>query len=108
MPYRRPFVGCANHLYILLKLYPDKDWDWDEVSCNPNITWENVRDNPNQNWSWYKVSYNKFCRVNAQKVISRFWRRRARVKARIDVLSSTYELDELLRSEIQYASLVTY
>ena len=27
-----------NHLYILLKLFPDADWDYIWLSMNPNIT----------------------------------------------------------------------
>jgi len=37
-----------NHLYILLQLYPDKDWNWYGLSGNPNITWEIICSNPDK------------------------------------------------------------
>jgi len=45
-----------NHLYILLQLYPDKSWDWYELSWNPNITWEMVCSNPDKPWNWCYLS----------------------------------------------------
>ena len=43
----------------LLKKYPDKDWNMDAVSSNPNISLDFIRDNPNIKWSWFNgVSYN--------------------------------------------------
>ena len=37
-------------LYFLLK-YPNKNWSWDSVSYNSNITWEIVQKYPNLPWS---------------------------------------------------------
>ena len=37
---------------------PDKSWDWDEISGNPNISWKIVKDNPDKPWNWYHLSYN--------------------------------------------------
>jgi len=31
---------------------PDKDWNWNGISLNPNITWEIIQNNPDKNWSW--------------------------------------------------------
>ena len=47
-----------NSLIKLLELYPDKPWDWFELSKNPNITWELVQAHPDKPWSWYGLSYN--------------------------------------------------
>jgi len=33
----------SNHLLTLIKMYPKKEWSWDSISSNPNITWEFVR-----------------------------------------------------------------
>lgn len=39
---------------------PDKPWDWNYLSENPNITWEIVRDNPDKPWNYTDLSKNKF------------------------------------------------
>ena len=33
----------TNHLQTLLLKYPDKPWDWSEISVNPNITMEFIK-----------------------------------------------------------------
>src|SRR4051812_17739713 len=30
----------SNHLTTLIKLFPDKPWEWRVISYNPNITWQ--------------------------------------------------------------------
>ncbi len=47
-----------NHLYILYQLYPDKKWDWYEISSNPNITWDIVCTSFNKIWNWSAISRN--------------------------------------------------
>jgi len=47
-----------NHLTLLLLLNPDKRWDWNGISENPNITWEIIKENPNKDWSWWYISRN--------------------------------------------------
>lgn len=48
----------VNHLTKLLELYPDKPWNWYDVSKNPNITWEYIMNNPDKLWNWYGISGN--------------------------------------------------
>src|SRR5438552_157711 len=48
----------SNHLLTLLKLFPDKDWDWGGISHNPNITWDVIQDNPDKEWDWNGISCN--------------------------------------------------
>ena len=74
----------SNHLWTLIKMFPDKKWDWFRISfnpnttwniivnnpqynwycpgisTNPNITWDIVVNNPQYNWSFSDLSYNKF------------------------------------------------
>ena len=74
----------CNHLATLLKLFPnkpwdwyglsanpnvtwaiveanlDKPWDWDWLSANPNVTWAIVKANPDKPWNWDELSGNKF------------------------------------------------
>lgn len=48
----------ANHLVTLLKLYPDKLWNWQRLSCNLNITWEFVQAHLDWLWDWKWLSKN--------------------------------------------------
>ncbi len=48
----------VNHLAELIQRNPDKSWDWDYVSRNPNITWEYIQSNPDMPWDWDNVSCN--------------------------------------------------
>jgi hypothetical protein len=37
---------------------PDKPWDWRELSRNKSITFQNVIDNPDKKWNWGGLSLN--------------------------------------------------
>src|SRR5271170_8162430 len=43
----------SNHLLTLLKLYPDKNWDWCDVMFNKHTTVEWVKDNIHRDVSNY-------------------------------------------------------
>ena len=45
-------------LQYLFEKYPNKPWDWDRVSSNPNITMEFIEKNLD-NISFQKLSHNK-------------------------------------------------
>jgi hypothetical protein len=47
-------------LIDLINLLPDKPWDWDGISCNPNITLEIIRDNSDMPWKWDDISWKDF------------------------------------------------
>ena len=42
----------------VIKNFPDEDWNWCGLSCNPNITWDIVQDNPAKPWDWIYLSGN--------------------------------------------------
>ena len=42
----------------MIQSNPDKEWDWEYISWNPNITWEIVQDNPDRDWNWFFLSGN--------------------------------------------------
>lgn len=62
IPYE--ILNSANTLQKLLELFPEKAWDWRDVSANPNITQEYIRahiqfpwqpdvcENPNVTWEF--------------------------------------------------------
>ena len=47
-----------NELIQLLEKFPDKEWNWDELSYNPNITIEIVEKYPDKEWNWTEISNN--------------------------------------------------
>jgi len=49
-----------NHLWNLVKKYPNKPWDCYFLSQNPNITWEIVSQNLDKKWNWEGLSRNYF------------------------------------------------
>ena len=56
----------------IIKANPDKPWDWIGISYNPNITMEFVEDNPDKPWDWSGISYNpnitmEFIKANPDK-----------------------------------------
>src|SRR5271165_6611308 len=48
LPFGR--IIFANHLTTLIKFLPNKEWDYNMLSKNPNITWKYVCDNPDKSW----------------------------------------------------------
>ena len=53
------FYDWDNLILIdLVKINPDKPWDWGELSMNPNITMQDVYDNPDKPWRWRLLSLN--------------------------------------------------
>ena len=35
-----------------------KDWNWDFISSNPNLTIQIILVNPDKKWNWYNISKN--------------------------------------------------
>ena len=47
-----------NPLLYLLEKYPNKPWDWQGISQNPNITMSIIEKYPNKPWDWQWISRN--------------------------------------------------
>ena len=47
-----------NPLIYLLEKYPTKDWDWDGLSWNSNVTIDFVDLHPDKSWDWFGLSLN--------------------------------------------------
>ena len=45
-----------NILQYLLEKYPDKKWDWWDISKNQNITIKIFEKFPNKPWDWEEMS----------------------------------------------------
>ena len=41
-----------NVLEYLLEKYPNKPWNWEEMSKNHNLTMELIEKYPNKLWNW--------------------------------------------------------
>jgi len=48
----------TGFLFRLVKTFPDINWDWEELSENPNITMEDIQENPDFPWNWRYISQN--------------------------------------------------
>ena len=47
-----------NELIKLLQTFPDKQWNWNCISCNPNITMDYIEKYPEKHWNWSSISFN--------------------------------------------------
>ena len=43
----------------LVKKYPKKSWNWDSLSCNPNISTTFISKYAENPWNWYYISLRK-------------------------------------------------
>ena len=41
-----------------IEKYPEKPWDWEYISLNPNITMEFIEKHPEKPWDWDRISRN--------------------------------------------------
>ena len=45
----------------IIKKYPTKDWDWEYISMNPNLTITMIENNLDKPWDWDNgISKNSF------------------------------------------------
>lgn len=47
----------SNTLQQLLEAYPDKEWNFEMLSYNPNVSMKNIADHPNKNWDFRILSH---------------------------------------------------
>jgi hypothetical protein len=41
-------AALSNHLWTLIRMFPDAAWDWDRVAENPNTTWSMIQTDANR------------------------------------------------------------
>ena len=52
-----------------IEKYPDKPWDWNSISYNPNITIEFIEKHSDKPWNWYYNIYkSKYYYRNYRKI----------------------------------------
>ena len=47
-----------SHLIYLLEQFPDKEWNYNGLSANPNIDLKYILNNPDKPWNWSWLSSN--------------------------------------------------
>ena len=64
--------NVMEKLIKLTEKYPDKNWDWNRISNNPNITIEVIEKYPDKPWDWNKIlevcSFEKDYEIELQKL----------------------------------------
>ena len=43
-------------LIKLIEKYPNKDWNWNSISMNPNLTMKIIEKYPDKPWDWCEIS----------------------------------------------------
>ena len=86
--------------------HPDKPWDWDRLSENPNITIKDILACPEGHWNWGMLSVNKFLhhpiiQSNAIKKLVTI-RIKYRERARLKTLKSSALYNDLISVIIGY------
>ena len=51
-------VFICKEMMEYVETHSDKPWDWNEISCNPNITMEYVETHLDKLWNWREISWN--------------------------------------------------
>jgi len=47
-----------NITFEIIKNNQDKPWEYKLLSCNPNITWDIIKENPNIPWDYFNLIFN--------------------------------------------------
>ena len=56
-----------NITYLINK-YPDKQWDWYQLSRNPNITIQDILSRPDKQWDWACLS--RYANITIKDVLN--------------------------------------
>jgi hypothetical protein len=44
----------------IIEKHPEKPWNWQNISYNPNLTMEMLENHDDKSWDWYWISLNSF------------------------------------------------
>jgi hypothetical protein len=56
--YEKAIAKWSERWFQFILNHPEKDWDWKELSANPNITLEIIEKYIDKPWNWYLLSRN--------------------------------------------------
>ena len=98
-PYKQWEYDCLssnpNITWDIVKANPDKPWNYQGLSLNPNITWDIVKANPNKDWDYCYLSQNKMSKYEFPKSIMK---RRAKERTSIikeELVSKSWHPDRV-------------
>jgi len=57
-------MRVSNDIELLIRAFPDKPWDWDELSKNPAITWEFIDEFIDKPWCFEYLSRHPDLTIN--------------------------------------------
>ena len=58
----------SNKWFQFILENPNKPWNWNSISQNPNITMDIIRENPDKPWDWEYISRNPFAKWRETQV----------------------------------------
>ena len=56
--YVETILNNPNLTIEMINKYPNKNWNWWEISCHENITMDIIEKYPNKPWDWKGISCN--------------------------------------------------
>src|SRR5271154_1494345 len=56
--FRWMIAAYSNHLMTLIKMFPDKNWNWQTVASNPNLPLGEITGYDKAQWDYEEVIYN--------------------------------------------------
>ena len=61
-------------LIKLIEKYPEKNWDWNNISSNPNLPIDYIEKHPEKDWNWDYISFNpNFTMEDIEKYSEKPW-----------------------------------
>ena len=109
-PWNWQWISCNPNITIeTIEAHLDKPWDWMEVSRNPNLTMKIIEAHPDKPWEWILVS-----QISFQKDKEQFIERKAREymaaykirRAWLECYLSPYTIIGKKRLEKEYNAMV--
>jgi hypothetical protein len=90
-----------------IEKYPDKPWNWNSISYNPNITMDIIEKYPDKPWNWYHISNNEFKKdkIIARQIIQRWYRNL--YKLNNNIILFIFNIDTLYKTK-QASYVTTY
>ena len=58
MMYKQAEQKWCKRFMEIIEAHPDKPWDWEGISCNPNLTLEFIEAHSEKPWNWHGISRN--------------------------------------------------
>jgi hypothetical protein len=69
------YISCNPNITMdIIEKYPNKPWNWNNISFNHNITIDNIEKYPEKPWNWNNISFNHNITIdNIEKYPDKRW-----------------------------------